>query len=154
MTVHRQEIIRLARSEGQVARPFLSRTLSISLPTITNLVKRLIRDEILIEDGFGKSQGGRRAALLKLNPGYAYAAGIEISLSGIKAVLMDLAGNIVATGTGRTDPVTDCEHMMDEVISVVAPLLFKVPRSKLKGIGVGVAGLVDRENGVSIKFPH
>ena len=154
MTVHRQEIIRLARSEGQIARPVLARTLAISLPTITNLVKGLIRDEILIEDGFGKSQGGRRAALLKLNPRYAYAAGVEVSLSGVKAVLMDLAGNIVATGAGRAVPVTDSKHTMDEVISVVEPLLSRVSRSKLKGIGVGVAGLVDRENGVSIKFPH
>ncbi|HUW57348.1 MAG TPA: ROK family protein [Planctomycetota bacterium] len=154
MTVHRQEIIRLARSEGQIARPLLSRVLGISLPTITNLVKRLIRDEILIEEGFGKSRGGRRAALLKLNPAYAYAAGVEVSLSGIKAVLMDLSGGIVAAAKGKSSVVTDCEHMMDEVISAIDPILSRVPRSRLKGIGVGVAGLVDRENGVSIKFPH
>ena len=154
MTAHRQEIVKLARGEGQVARPLLARTLGISLPTITNLVKGLIRDEILIEDGFGKSQGGRRAALLKLNPEYAYAVGVEVSLSGVNAVLMDLAGDIVATGTGSTEPVTNDECMTAEVISVVEPLLTRVSRSKLKGIGIGIAGLVDREHGVSLKFPH
>jgi len=154
MTSHRQQIIQLTRSQGQVARPILARTLGISLPTVTNLVKRLIADHILIEEGFGASQGGRRAALLKLNPEYACAVGVEVSLSGVSAVLMDLAGNIVSIRTGSTEPITGPEATMNSVISVVEPLVAEMPRSKLKGIGVGVAGLVDRENGVSIKFPH
>jgi predicted NBD/HSP70 family sugar kinase len=154
MTAQRQEIIQLTRRQGQVARPFLARTLGISLPTVTNLVKGLIADHILIEEGFGASQGGRRAALLKLNPEYAYAAGVEVSLSGVNAVLMDLAGNIVTSRPGSTEPITNPEVTMNSVIAVVEPLVAEVSRSKLKGIGVGVAGLVDRENGVSIKFPH
>lgn len=154
MAAHRQGIIKLTRTGGQVARPFLARTLHISLPTVTNLVKGLLSDEILIEDGFEESQGGRRAALLKLNPEYASAIGVEVSLAGVHAVLMDLAGNIIDRVSGRTDPVTDCDKTMDEVISLITPLVEKVPRSKLKGIGVGVAGLVDREHGVSLKFPH
>jgi len=154
MTAHRQRIIQLTRTEGQVARPLLARSLGISLPTITNLVKNLIADGILIEDGFGESRGGRRAALLKLNPEYAYAIGVEISLSGVNAVLMDLSGEIIASERGTTSPADDCGQTMDEVISAVASLVARVARSQLKGIGVGVAGLVDRENGVSIKFPH
>ena len=154
MTAHRQRIIQLTRTEGQVARPLLARSLGISLPTITNLVKNLIGDGILIEDGFGESRGGRRAALLKLNPEYAYAIGVEISLSGVKAVLMDLSGEIITSETGAKGVVDDCERTMDKAISVVASLIGSVARSQLKGIGVGVAGLVDRENGVSIKFPH
>jgi glucokinase-like ROK family protein len=117
-------------------------------------VKGLISDGILIEQGYGESQGGRRAALLKLNPDYAYAVGVEISHSGVKALLMDLAGSVTAEEPGGIGGVSDAELTVKEVIRVVEPLLGKVSRSKLKGIGVGVAGLVDREQGVSIKFPH
>jgi predicted NBD/HSP70 family sugar kinase len=154
MAAHRQQIIQLTRTQVQVARPLLARTLGISLPTVTNLVKGLMADQILIEDGFGVSQGGRRAALLRLNPEYAYAAGAEVSLSGVSAVLMDLSGNILGSRTATSDAITDPQTTMNSLIAAVDPLVAGISRSKLKGIGVGVAGLVDRDNGVSIKFPH
>lgn len=154
MAAHRQQIIQLTRTQVQVARPLLARALGISLPTVTNLVKGLIADEILIEDGFGASQGGRRAALLRLNPEFAYAAGAEVSLSGVSAVLMDLSGNVLSSGAATSGAISDSQTAMNSLVAALDPLLSGVSRTRLKGIGVGVAGLVDRENGVSIKFPH
>ncbi|HUV39119.1 MAG TPA: ROK family protein [Planctomycetota bacterium] len=153
MRMHRQRAINLTRSVGQVARPFLAQKLGISLPTVTNLVRGLMDDGILIEDGFGESQGGRRAALLKLNPQFACAVGVEVSLSGVKTILMDLGGNILARSESR-GPVADARTTMDYLLTALEPLVKQAPRGNLKGIGVGVAGLIDREKGISVKFPH
>ncbi len=151
--MHRRQIIGLIRAHGQVARPFIAKSMDVSLPTVTNLVKGLITDGVVMEDGYGESQGGRRAAMLKLCPSFAQAVGVEISHAGVNGVLMDLSGTVLSSGSATVDPSAP-EETMRRVAEAVAPLVEKATRSRLKGIGVGVAGLVDRESGVSIKFPH
>jgi predicted NBD/HSP70 family sugar kinase len=153
MNQHRQHIIHLIRTHGQVARPFVAKDMSVSLPTVTNIVKGLIADGIVMEDGFSESQGGRRAALLKLDPSYAQAIGVEISHAGVKAVLMDVSGGVLETATASAD-TSSPDEAMRHVTEAVGSLVAKSSRERLKGIGVGVAGIVDRERGVSIKFPH
>ncbi len=150
---HRRHIIQLIRVHGQVARPFLAKTMDVSLPTVTNLVKGLISDRIIVEQGFGESQGGRPAALLKLNPEFAQAIGVEISHGGAQAALLDLSGGVLASESAEVDPARP-ELTMERVATVVEKLVGASARERLKGIGVGVAGFVDRERGVSIKFPH
>ena len=142
------------RSEGEVSRPHLGRALGISLPTITNLVKKLLSEELIVEGGLGESQGGRRATLLRLNPDYAQAIGVEVSVSGLNAVLMDLTGSVMASRKGNDGPVRDPERTINEVAGFIEELLAEVSPKRLRGIGVGIAGLVDREQGVSIEFPH
>jgi predicted NBD/HSP70 family sugar kinase len=154
MARHRSRSIELTRREGRVARPFLAENLRISLPTVTNLVKDLMKRELLIEDGFSESRGGRRAALLRLNPEYAYAVGVEVNLSGVKAALFNLADKIVAERVADTRPITNPDSTINRIIGMVGPLMAQAPPKRLRGIGVGIAGLVDRTRGVSIKFPH
>lgn len=154
MKQKRRDIVRLIRTEGQVDRPSIARSMSANVPTVTMLVKALVSEGILFEDGFSESQGGRPAALLKLNPAFAQAIGVEISLSGVHAVLMDLGGNILESASVAADGPPSPEPTMAHVVSLVESLLAKSSRDRLRGIGVGVAGLVDREQGISIKFPQ
>ena len=150
---HRKHIIQLIRVHGQVARPFVAKAMDLSLPTVTNLVKGLLAESIIVEDGFGESQGGRPAALLKLNPDFAQAIGVELSHAGVHAVLVDLGGNVLASTTAPIDPARP-DATMERAAGLVAKLIEGASRDRLKGIGVGVAGFVDRKRGVSTKFPH
>ena len=48
MGQHHRHIIQLIRVHGQGARPFLAKAMGVSLPTVTNLVKDLLADGIII----------------------------------------------------------------------------------------------------------
>jgi predicted NBD/HSP70 family sugar kinase len=152
--LYRRQVVTLTRTHGQASRPFMAQELGISMPTVTNVTRDLLADGIFVEEGYSQSRGGRRAALLQLNPNYAQAVGVEISLSGLTTVLVDVTGNMIARRRDSNHRVSDPQATLDAVGVLVEGLLETNRVPSLRGMGVGVAGLVSRETGVSIEFPH
>lgn len=148
-------IIDLLRERGLTSRPELADILNINLPTISNLTKELFDERLIRCDGFGESDGGRRAELLGINPGYATAIGLELSLYGIHGVLADLGGNVLDREPGPTVVPTDPEEMVDAVMTVGEALLSRsLSDRRPVGVGLAVAGLADESGRLSRKFPH
>jgi predicted NBD/HSP70 family sugar kinase len=148
-------IIELLRERGLTSRPELAEILNINLPTISNLTKELFDERLIRCDGFGESDGGRRAELLAINPGYATAIGLELSLYGVHGVLADLGGNVLDREPGPTEVPTEPEEMVDAVMAVGEALLSRsLSDRRPVGVGLGVAGLADESGRVSRRFPH
>lgn len=82
------------------------------------------------------------------------AIGIDIGGTNMKAVLFDgqtvLANYILAT------PKDNLDHFMIMLNALIEPLLEKAREDKIKvkGIGLGVAGIIDLEEGKIIKSPN
>ena len=99
-SLHRRqlEIVKFARSHTPVTRPVLSDALGLSLPTVSVAVRELLEAEVFVEDGYLKSSGGRRARVLTLNPDFLHSLGLSVSMSGVRGVIADLSGGVVAEG--------------------------------------------------------
>ena len=146
------EIARLLRKGGPLTRPDVGSTLGLPLPTVSTLTKELIGTGLIVQDGHGPSAGGRRAALININPAYARAVGLEISLSfGVRAVLADFCGGVLDE-EGDHDAAP--EDLMDAAVAAVKKLLSRNADANLAGIGVAISGLVDSEAGISREFPR
>ena len=91
---HKYRLIRVLREQGPASRPSLARRLGLNLPNISGLTRELIGLGLITESGYEKSEGGRRAARLALRGEHTYVIGVELSLSAIRGVVMDLGGNI------------------------------------------------------------
>lgn len=144
----------MARELGDVSRPQIARRLGLSLPTVTNLVQQLLEDGILTESGFSQSQGGRRARLLRLNSAHIRAVGVECSLLGTEAVLVDLSGKVLARHSLAAPATRDPEAAMNAIYGLVDQVLAQTGQDKPNGIGVGVSGFVNRAEGISVQFPR
>ncbi len=151
---YQRRILRLLRRTGEASRPTLARTLDLSLPTITNIVKQLLKEGILTEADYKQSTGGRRAALLQLNPDYACAVGLEVSCSALRGARVNLTGEIVDQEEGPPLARGGREPDLEQVVSVARALLERAPTGSVSGIGVGISGIVSRSKGVSVKFPR
>lgn len=154
-SLHRRqlEIVKFARSNTPVTRPVLSDALGLSLPTVSVAVRELLEAEVFVEDGYLKSSGGRRARVLTLNPDFLHSLGLSVSMSGVRGVIADLSGGVVAEGYSEWGVAPTREIVLETLFRVATELIESAPRAPA-GIGIGISGLVRRADGVSIRFPH
>ncbi|WP_440897567.1 ROK family protein [Amphibacillus sp. Q70] len=80
-----------------------------------------------------------------------YAIGVDIGGTKIACGLINEHGDIIQQNTVSSDP-TDREAMFQQVISGIEELLgnCSIPKSEITGMGVGIPGKVDREQGIAI----
>lgn len=151
---YQRRILRLLRVQGEASRPALARALDLSLPTITNIVKQLLGDGIVVEADYKQSTGGRRAALLQLNPDHAHAVGVEVSYSYLRAARVNLVGEMVDEEEAPPRPKDSREPDMEQIVSVVRAVLERAPVGQVVGLGVGISGIISASAGISVKFPR
>src|SRR5271154_4218943 len=60
------------------SRPELSEITGLSAASVSNVVRELLDEGILIEAGSVDSGGGRPRVLLRMNPEYGYVIGVDI----------------------------------------------------------------------------
>ncbi|MFI5709273.1 ROK family protein [Kribbella sp. NPDC051620] len=130
---------------GLVSRTELAKRTGLSLPTVSEIVAELIGSGVIEERETASSGGGRRPVLLGLKPDAGYVIGIKVTETRVIAVLTDLNAGIVerATATLGHDDVTT---VVRTVAAVVKKL--KAKAGPVYGVGVGLAGVIDRANGV------
>ena len=80
-----------------------------------------------------------------------YALGVDIGGTKIATVIIDQYGEIVKRSEVASDP-SDKEKMFEQVIKSIEMVFegSKVQLNDIQGMGVGVPGKVDRENGIAV----
>ena len=129
------------------SRQDLSAATGLSTTSVTNVVRELIDDGIVIEVGSEGSDGGRPRMLLDINPNHRYAIGVDVGETRIRVELFDLA----MTSRAKAEyPLNPAEHDVDTVVQGIVSGLNAVltdggvdPAAVL-GVGVGVPGLVEQ----------
>lgn len=147
-------ILDILRRRGPISRPDISKEMGINVVTISNYIDDFIKNNVVYEKELDISEGGRRPTLLDLNPRAGYVIGVGLNLMNMVGLLVDLKGNIV-TKTQIARPRPSVKEITECVLEIVREIL---RRSKdytvnIKGIGVGIAGLVNKKDG-SIHWPQ
>ncbi|TDQ01484.1 ROK family protein [Labedaea rhizosphaerae] len=137
--------------DGPLSRFELSGITGLSAATVSNVTAELVRERLVVEAGQVESDGGRPRVLLRVDPGYAMVAGVDIGETGVKAELFDLAMNRLAA-VDLPLPSKRGNSKQAEPAAVVAQaaaglreVLAGVDEDKVLGVGVGVPGTVEQE---------
>ncbi|MCM8796564.1 MAG: ROK family transcriptional regulator [Candidatus Omnitrophica bacterium] len=148
------DILEILRRRGPVSRPDISKEMGVNVVTISNYIDEFIKRNIVLEKELDVSEGGRRPVLLDLNPQAGYVIGVGLNLMNMVGLLVDLKGNIV-TKTQVVRPKASVKEISECLLEIVREILrrSKEYSSYIKGIGVGIAGLVNKETG-SIHWPQ
>ncbi|MEH7083518.1 ROK family protein [Neobacillus drentensis] len=77
------------------------------------------------------------------------AIGIDIGGTKIAAGIVSESGELLHRTEVKSNP-SDREKMFAQVVTAVEQVLEETPFSEIEGIGVGVPGKVDRENGIAV----
>lgn len=148
------EILGILRKQGPISRPDISQGMGINIVSISNYIDGFLKSNLVYEKELDVSEGGRRPVLLDLNPHAGYAIGVGLNLMNMVGLLIDLKGNII-TKTQVARPQASVKEVSECLLEIVREIL---RRSKgyvehIKGIGVGVAGLINKKEG-TIHWPQ
>ena len=148
------EILEILRRRGPISRPDISKEMGLNVVTISNYVDDFIKHNLVHEKELDISEGGRRPVLLDLNPQAGYIIGVGLNLANMVGLLVDLKGNII-TKTQIARPRASVKEIAECLLEITREILrrSKEYTANIKGIGVGIAGLVNKEDG-SIHWPQ
>jgi len=148
------EILEILRRSGPISRPDISKEMGLNVVTVSNYIDDFIRYKLVEEKEFDVSEGGRRPVLLDLNPQGGYIIGVGLNLMNMVGLLMDLKGNIV-TKTQILRPRASVKEITECLLEIIREIFrrSKEYAANIKGIGVGIAGLVNKEDG-SVHWPQ
>lgn len=146
--INRALILNKIKTKGLISRAEIARETGLSPATVTGISAELLV-EGLIREKDGESKGGRPPILLSLAPNGGYVVGAKIMESGIHFSLIDLEMNQIAAQLVEISEYSP-EAILEAIANGVERLLKanQIPRAKLLGVGVGVAGVLEFEAGI------
>lgn len=146
----RGTVLNLIRAARTISRVELAATIGMTGPTITQVVRELMGEGLVVEVGRGASTGGKPPTLLQLNPLARYSVGVLFERNLCVVVLVDLAGRPVARTSFRGTALMPPGQALPVLASRVDGLLATsgVDRSKVLGVGLVSYGPQDRQAGV------
>ncbi len=134
-------------AEPLLSRADLARRTGLSMPTVSEIVADLLGNGLVEERAVGRSAGGRPPVLLALKPDAGFVVGIKLTETRVIAVLTDLGARIVARRVTPL-PSTSVEAVVEAVAATVSALRADAGSRRVFGLGIGLAGVVDRVSGV------
>jgi len=148
------DILEILRRRGPISRPDISKEMGVNVVTVSNYVDDFIKHKLVYEKELDVSEGGRRPVLLDLNPQGGYVIGAGLNLMNMVGLLVDLKGNII-TKTQISRPKASVKEITECLLEIIREILrrSKEYAPNIKGIGVGIAGLVNKKDG-SIHWPQ
>lgn len=155
---NRAVILEAIRHGGEVSRVELAQLTGLTSQTVSNIVRRLLAEGLVVEAGRLPSAGGKPRTALALNPHGAYAVGMHLDPDATVTVLVDLAGTVVArvrrrSGTGRgSSPRATVRRLSATIGQVVAQA--GVPADAVLGVGVAAPGPIDPVRGMVVEPPN
>ena len=149
-------ILDTVRKFEPLGRCDIAKITGLSGAAVTKLVRDLIQKGFLKEDGFGASKGGRYPVLLKLSPEATFAVGVDIGAAKMRSVVVDLEANVVAGVTHPTHPEEGKKKTLERAMDIISEVVKHsgVNQSKIKGIGIGLSGVIDHKSGVCLFWPN
>jgi predicted NBD/HSP70 family sugar kinase len=133
-------------SDG-ISRVQIAEQAGLTAQTVSVIVRKLLEEGLVIEDGSLPSSGGKPRTILRVDPTAGYAVGIHFDPGEISYVLADLAGQPVATLHTDVRPGLAPATVIRQMARTARRMLVEagVPDDKVLGIGLACPGPLDAD---------
>jgi predicted NBD/HSP70 family sugar kinase len=129
------------------SRQDLSAATGLSPASVTNVVRELLDEGIVLETGLLDSDGGRPRTMLGMNPEHGYVIGVDVGETRTRVELFDLTMAERAKAEYPLDPYRhDVDTVVEQILSGLSAVLAEsaVDPAKVLGVGVGVPGIIEQ----------
>jgi predicted NBD/HSP70 family sugar kinase len=144
--VNLRSILRYLWHHDLASRAEIARSLQLNPATITNLTRELKEEGWLLETGDGDSSGGRPPVLLKLNREMIQMIGVDVGIKSMKFSLANGSGILLKSWRIDEAEIQTGDDLFMHIMEGIQNL--QVNMETVLGIGIGMHGLVDRNQGV------
>ena len=150
------DVLRILQQKHPVSRAEIARISNLTPATVSRVVAELNKLGVTREQGPGVSIGGRRPILIEFNPDAFYLAGLDLGITKVICLVIDLHGNIISKDKLDIDINAGREWILKQMFRVTDKALGNLSRSvrnRLAGVGVSLSGLIDAHKGISVFSP-
>lgn len=146
---NRKKIIKLLLEKNEITKLDISRSLDISIRTVSTNITELKNEGIVSEVRSLESTGGRKAMALKINENCRFALGIALTPRHVKLSIINLKKEVIEdirirhNNEGFENIVAITKDNIREILS-----RNDIYIDKLLGIGISIPGTVDSEEGI------
>jgi glucokinase-like ROK family protein len=153
MTARVLQLIRRAKHPPSKAE--IAGELGVSLSAVSVHIDRLMQQRLVIVSHVGNSSGGRKPMQYALNKDYGWIVSIELGTSYVQVAVTDFACQILTTKSSIIDINQGPGAVLPHVSQIVDELLREqaIGPKQVKGIGIGIPGPVDFQQGMPIAPP-
>jgi predicted NBD/HSP70 family sugar kinase len=151
----RKELIKQFYYNKSLSLTELSKLTHKSLPLITNTVNNLIEEGYVLEQGLAPSTGGRRGVAFQLNSQkQRYIIAVAVDQIVTQVVIYDLLNNVKMEPEKKELILVDSPSLISEFSDFLKDYISRsgIPLDRILGIGIGMPGFVNAEQGVNHSF--
>ena len=146
-------LVQCFRGRPQLTRAEIQELTGLSRVTVSQCVKQLLNNNILIESAGTLSRGGRSASVLSLNENSGYVGIVYFSAASMSVAISNIKGEILKSTTINISIQDGPEQILPQSIALLKENLKGISKSKRLGIIIGVPGPVSHELGKVISPP-
>lgn len=132
-------VIESIKNRENATRAEIVKDTGISQTTVSKLLASLEADNEIINVGFDKSSGGRRAERYSLNKNKNYILSVLINGQNLNYNLINSIGEVIESDIVKTEEVYD-KAVLDDLITNIIKTY-----KNIKIIGIGVPGIISKD---------
>lgn len=148
-STNKHSILDFIQRKGPIAKPEIANRLGLSATSVSTFINELLSEDTIIPCGNAKSTGGRKSTLYQVNPNAFFSIGMDLQVDRIIALLLNFNNECIDKWEISLE-TTDEWAVVDKLRQLIPSILAKnnLPLKKLTGVGIGVPGIVNGENGL------
>lgn len=154
----RNKVLDIIRYQEKISRYEIKKITSYSMTTVLSIVEELILNEYVYEKDCAENRVGRKPTWLYLNPKAGYFIGVEFNGLALHCNVLDFVGNVVHASSLNMKFSDTKEIIINKLISSIEKSILFLKEKKddirIFGIGIGIPGYVNREEGIGIDYSY
>lgn len=151
-TINKNKVYSYIYNAKSTCKLNISRDLNMGLSTVTQNLKSLEDEGLILKNGFFDSTGGRKADAIEINKTYKISIGVAILKESVDIVAVDLYGNLIFSKTVSMI-FEQSGRYFKELWTNIDIFIGEndIPKSSVLGISFAVQGIVSKD-GLYVRY--
>ncbi|WP_119304139.1 ROK family transcriptional regulator [Dongia deserti] len=142
---NRRIVLETVRLHGPIARGDIAKRVGLTVQTVSNIVRELELEGFVLGARELPKGRGLPPTFLNINPDGGHAIGVHVTPVGLKAALINLAGEVIGEREKKLRQMRP-DRAFREIGILVTSLRKLRPRGRMLGIGLAMPGPFDVES--------
>lgn len=144
-------IINILKDKPGISRAEIAEITKLTRASITKIIKQLIEQGVLIEEGNNENTGGRPSIMLHINKEAGNFIGFYLAPKKIISIFTNYVGETVSEMETKI-----VDFSQESILKILDTHVeeYKKISANILGIGVAMNGIVNSTKGISIFSPH
>ncbi|MFF2481068.1 ROK family protein [Paenibacillus sp. NPDC058071] len=149
---NKRTVFEIIKDQHPISRASIAKQTGMSPTTVSRIVGELTEEGYLLHSDQVSEGLGRKSTLLGIVNASVLSVGVELDRSVMSVGIVDLQGKLLCSGSYSRLPDESPERTIIRISEAVEELTrqYAIDNSRIVGIGVGLPGIVNNEEGVVV----